>query len=137
MTGPPKISQADWTKHKAYLQDLYITKDKTLSQTIQQAEKHGFRPRCVNVRALANLIILTVPLVRHSTYDSSENGSSRRTCVVTSGRGSLRWCAIGSLTAKTARCSPETGGYLIEDYERRCPATGPTNMIIAQVSKFD
>ncbi|KAK0508381.1 hypothetical protein JMJ35_009465 [Cladonia borealis] len=45
MTGPPKISQADWDKHKAYLYDSYITRDKTLSQVIQQAEnEQGFRP---------------------------------------------------------------------------------------------
>ena len=53
MTGPPKISHANWDKHKAYLYDLYITRDKTLSQVIQQAEnEQGFRPRCVNVRGL-------------------------------------------------------------------------------------
>ena len=104
MTGPSKIPQAHWDRHKAYLHELYITRDKTLSQVIQQAEnEHGFRPRCVNIRPFIILIILTATLVRRSTYDNSKNGSSRRTCVVISGRGLLRWYAIGGLTAKTAR----------------------------------
>ena len=56
MTGPPKLCQADWDKHKAYLHDLYITRDKTLSQVIQQAEtEKGFRPRCVNLRSLTKV----------------------------------------------------------------------------------
>ena len=104
MTGPPKIPQAHWDRHKAYIHDLYVTRDKTLSQVIQQVEdEHGFRPRRVNIRPFKILFILTVTLVRHSTYDSSRNGNSRRTCVVMSGRGSLRLYAIGRLTAKTAR----------------------------------
>ena len=91
MTGPPKIAQAHWDKHKAYLRDLYITRDKTLSQVIQQAEnERGFRPRCVNVRPLTTLIILTVTLVRRSTYASSKNGSSTRIYVVISGGNLLR-----------------------------------------------
>ena len=137
MTGPPKIPQADWTKHKDYLHDLYITKDKTLLQTIQQAEsEHGFRPRCVNIRLLIILTTLTVTLVRHSTYDSSKNGSSKRICIVISGRGSPRWYAIENLTAKTAKSSSETSDCLTVDYERRCPGTGPTNMMIVPVRKF-
>ena len=56
MTGPPKICQADWDKHKAYLHDLYITRDKTLSQVIHQAEtEQEFRPRCVNLGSLTKL----------------------------------------------------------------------------------
>ena len=137
MMGPPKIPQADWSKYKAYLHDLYITQDRTLSQVIQQAEnKLGFRPRCVNVETLTILIILTATPVRHSTYDSSRNGSLRRTCVVISGRGSLRLYAIESPPAKTARYSSKTGECQIGDYERKCPATCPMNMMIAQVSKF-
>ena len=138
MTGPSKIPQADWDKHKAYLHDLYITRDKTLSQVIQQAEhEQGFRPRCVNARPLTIYNTLTATPVRHSTYDSSENGNSRRTCVVISGRGLPRQYAIENLTAKTARYYSRSGHYLIEDCEKRCRATGPTNMMIFQVSKFD
>ena len=134
MTGPPKIPQNDWTKHKDYLHDLYITKDKTLLQTIQQAEnEHGFRPRCVNIRLLMILTTLTVTPVRHSTYDNLRNGSSKRTCIVISGRRSPRWYAIGNLTAKTAKSSSETSACLIVDSERRCPGTGPTNMTIVPV----
>ena len=49
--GPPKIPQADWSKYKAYLHDLYIAQDRTLSQVIQQAENElGFRSRCVKCR---------------------------------------------------------------------------------------
>ena len=138
MTGPPKIAQAHWDKHKAYLHDLYITRDKTLSQVLQQAEdERGFRPRCVNVSPLTILIILTATLVRRNTYDSSKNGNSRRTCVLINGRKLLRWYGIERPTAKTARYSSMRGEYLTEDYEKRCPATGHTNMMIAQVSKFD
>ena len=137
MTGPPKIPQADWTKHKDYLHDLYITKDNTLLQTIQQAEsEHGFRPRCVNIRPLTILITLMVMPVRHSIYDSSRNGNSKRICVVISGRGLPRWYAIGNLTAKTAKSSSKTGQCLTVDYGRRCPGTGPTNMTIVPVRKF-
>ena len=136
--GPPKIPQADWSKYKAYLHDVYIREDRTLSQVIQQAENElGFRPRYVNVETLTLLIILTVTPVRHSTYDNSRNGSLRRTCEGISGRRSLRSYAIGSPLAKTARYSSKTGECLIEDYERKCPATGPRNMMIVQVSKFD
>ena len=136
--GPPKIPQADWSKHKAYLHDLYITKDRTLSQVIQQAENElGFRPRYVNVETLTLLIILTMKPVRHNTYDSSRNGSLRRICVGISGRGSLRSYAIGSPLAKIATYLSKTGECLIEDCERKCPATGPRNMMIVRVSKSD
>ena len=135
MTGPPKISQDDWTKHKDYLHNLYITKDKTLLQTIQQAEsEHGFRPRCVNIRLLMILTTLTVTPVRHSTYDNLRNGISKKTCIVISGKGSPRWYATGNLTAKIAKSSSETSDFLTVDYERRCPGTGPTNMTIVPVS---
>ena len=65
MRGPPKIAQAHWDKHKAYLHDLYITRDKTLSQVLQQAkDERGFQPRCVNVIPSA--------ILDHSDEDASK-----------------------------------------------------------------
>ncbi|KAL2036493.1 hypothetical protein N7G274_010759 [Stereocaulon virgatum] len=45
MPGPPKIPDVEWNLHKATIQSLYVTENKTLGQMMEYvASQSGFRP---------------------------------------------------------------------------------------------
>lgn len=84
MSTVPKISQAEWDKHKDRLYALYITENLKLEEVVERAKcELGFVARFVyfSIDPLFGCGSLTIVAVRLNIQESSErrSGISRRT----------------------------------------------------------